>query len=207
MASMLDSLIKMMGQQNIGQISRQVNAPKDKTKRAVTDITALLTGALANNASKKRGVRSLSDALKKDHDGRILDDLSSYIDNYQQSSGDGILSHVLGNNRRAVEQGLSQKNGLDINTISRLLTLAAPIILGLLGKTQRQNGLDLGGLSSLLGNEQNQAKDISPEALDILNRSQTARSTGRRRSPIVTIIIIGIIIVVVYFLLRACGIL
>jgi hypothetical protein len=215
MASILESIINMLGQQNLGRISKQVQAPEDKTQKAITDISALLTGALANNASKQQGAQALANALDKDHDGSILDDLPDYINNYQQGPGDGILGHVLGGNRNAVEQGLSKKTGLDIGTISQLLTIAAPIILGALGKKQRQDGLNLNDLTSLLGNEQNQAQKIDPDALNILNQvlgssgetQNTQAQSTRRRSPIITIIIVIVIAIVVYFLLRACGIL
>jgi hypothetical protein len=36
--------------------------------------------------------------------------------------------------------------------------MAAPLIMGILGKTQKQQGLDLSSLTSLLGNEQSQAQ-------------------------------------------------
>ncbi len=216
MASILESIIGMLGQQNIGQISKQVNAPEDKTQKAITDISALLTGALANNASQQQGAQALANALDKDHDGSILDDLPDYINNYKQGPGDGILGHVLGGNRSAVEQGLSRKTGLDIGTISSLLTIAAPIILGALGRKQRQDGLNVNDLSSLLGNEQNQAQKLDPDALSMLNQILSSvggtqgvpqQATRRRRSPIITIIIVIVIAIVVYFLLRACGIL
>lgn len=216
MASILESIISMLAQQNLGQISNQVQAPEDKTQKAITDISALLTGALANNASQQQGAQALANALDKDHDGSILDDLPDYINNYQQGPGDGILGHVLGGNRNAIEQGLSEKTGLDISKISQLLTIAAPIILGALGKKQRQDGLNVNALSSLLGNEQSQAQKIDPGALNILNQvlgssggaqSTQAQTTARRRSPIITIIIVVVIAIVVYFLLRSCGIL
>lgn len=216
MASILESIINMLAQQNLGQISNQVQAPEDKTQKAITDISALLTGALANNASQQQGAQALANALDKDHDGSILDDLPDYINNYQQGPGDGILGHVLGGNRNAIEQGLSEKTGLDISKISQLLTIAAPIILGALGKKQRQDGLNVNALSSLLGNEQSQAQKIDPGALNILNQvlgssggaqSTQAQTTARRRSPIITIIIVVVIAIVVYFLLRSCGIL
>jgi hypothetical protein len=216
MASILESIIGMLGQQNIGQISKQVNAPEDRTQKAITDISALLTGALASNASQQQGAQALAKALDKDHDGSIIDDLPDYINNYQKGPGDGILGHVLGGNRTAVEQGLSKKSGLDAGTISKLLTIAAPIILGALGRKQRQDGLNANDLSSLLGNEQNQAQRIDPGAMEILNQvlkssggaqGTQSQPTRRRRSPIVTIIIVIVIAIVAYFLLRACGIL
>ena len=76
--------------------------------------------------------------------------------------------------------------------------------------------ITISSLTSLLGNEQNQAKSLDTEAIEILNQvlksqggqaTQVQSSTAKKRSPIITIIIVLVIAVVVYFLLRACGIL
>ena len=83
-----------------------------------------------------------------------------YIPNYLSGEGSGILEHVLGNDRPAVEQGLSKKVGLDIGTIGNLLTMAAPLIMGMLGKTQKQQRLNPSSLNNLLGNEKSQVKKI-----------------------------------------------
>jgi len=216
MSSIIESLLSTLSGDALGKISQQIGAPQDKTQQALPDVLAVLTGALAKNSSSQEGAQSLSDALAKDHDGSVIDNLSDYISNYQSGQGNGILGHVLGDNRTAVERGLSQKSGLDMGSIGNLLTMAAPLIMGMLGKTQKQQGLDLSSLTSLLGNEQNQAKSLDPEAIEILNQAlksqggqatQVQSSTAKKRSPIITIIIVLVIAVVVYFLLKACGIL
>jgi hypothetical protein len=168
--SIVNTLLDTLGDQNINQISKQVHAPKDKTKGAVTEITALLTGALANNSSNSNGAQALAEALDKDHDGSILDDLQDYISNYQKGPGDGILGHVLGDKRVAVEKCISKDSGLDIATVSKILTIVAPIVLGIIGKTKKQDHLDTGGLSSLLGDQQNLVQTIAPAAINILSQ-------------------------------------
>ncbi len=213
MASILESLMGMLGGDTLGKISQQIGAPQDKTQQALPDVLAVLTGALAKNSSKQEGAQALSNALAKDHDGSILNinNLSDYISNYQSGDGNGILSHVLGNNRSAVEQGLSQKSGLDMGTIGNLLTMAAPLIMGALGKTQRQDGLNASSLSNLLGTEQNQAQSIAPGAVDILSQilgsgtnsgqsSQAASSSRKGCLPVIIIIIVSVLAVILFFL-------
>lgn len=218
MSSMLESLIGMLSGDTLGKISKQVGVPEEKAKEALPDILAVLTGALAKNSSQQQSAQSLSNALAKDHDGSILNNLSDYINNYKSGEGDGILGHVLGGKRTALEQGLSKKTGLDMGTIANLLTMAAPLIMGALGKTQKQQGFSLDSLTNILGSESSQAKSLAPGAIEILNQilksrsgssqgGQQAGSSARKRSPIITIIIVVVIAVVVYFLLRACGIL
>jgi hypothetical protein len=70
----------------------------------------------------------------------VLNNMSDYISNYKQGENDGILKHVLGNSRPTVERSLSSKTGLDAGSIGSLLTMAAPIIMGALGKNTKTAG-------------------------------------------------------------------
>jgi hypothetical protein len=223
MASMIESLMGMLGGDTLSKISQQIGIPEEKAKQALPDVLGVLTGALAKESSQKQGAQSLSKALSEDHDGSILNNLSDYISNYQSGSGNGILNHTLGNSRPAVERGLSQKTGLDVGSIGNLLTMAAPIIMGMLGKTQKQNGLDAGGLSNILGQESSQAQSMFPGLGGILGQilgggqsqgqapqqTQQQPSTGanRKRSGCASVLIVLVIALVVFFLLRSCGIL
>ncbi|HYQ84714.1 MAG TPA: DUF937 domain-containing protein, partial [Rubrobacter sp.] len=61
------------------------------------------------------------------------------------------------------ESGLGRATGLDAGTMAKLLALLAPIVLGYLGRQQRQSNLDAGGLSDYLGGER-QRIEQNPQA-------------------------------------------
>jgi hypothetical protein len=82
--------------------------------------------------------------------------------------GDAILGHILGGKRGSVENGLSRMSGLDMGTIAKLLPILAPIVMGILGRTQRQKGLDAGGLSSLLTGERRAVESRDPDGMGVL---------------------------------------
>ena len=68
------------------------------------------------------------------------------------NDGAGILGHILGSKQPQVENALSSKSGMDAGTISQILQIAAPILLGYLGKqTRQQNVSSPDGLNGLLG--------------------------------------------------------
>ena len=46
--------------------------------------------------------------------------------------------------------------------------MLAPLVMGMLGKNQRQQGLDIGGLTDLLGGERKAAQKRAPEAVDLI---------------------------------------
>jgi len=105
----------------------------------------------------------LNNALERDHDGGILDNLSDILGgrNVQPQqeralNGAGILEHILGNKQSKVADAIGQENGLNAGQIGNLMKTLAPVLLGVLGKQKRQQGLDVSGISDLLRGERQQ---------------------------------------------------
>lgn len=183
MSSLIESLIGMLSEDNLSRVSKQVGLTEDKAKQALPDVLATITGALAGNTSNKKEAQLLDNALSKDHDGSILDNITDYISNYQSGEGNGILRHVLGNNRTLVESAISKKTGLDINSIANLLTMAAPLVMGIIGKAKKQQNLNKDSLTDLLKNEKVLTKNISPVAIDELNKKLKSQAPVKKQIP------------------------
>lgn len=178
MSSILEMLTSQLGGVMTTQIGQQLGMNEEATKSAMPEALGLLLGALAGNTRRSEGAEALSNALAKDHDGSILDDVGGFLANFQQGSGEGILRHVLGTKRSAVEERMSKSTNLDAATIGKLLTMLAPIVLGALGKTQRSEGLNAQGLAGLLQTERKQAASASPQAASIVSMLLDADGDG-----------------------------
>lgn len=145
-----------MGKQLVSGVAGQTGQPESKTADVLSMAMPLLMGAMKKNASTPGGAQGLMDALSSKHDGGILDDLGGLfgggVDQNVMDDGAGILGHVLGSKQSQVENALSSKSGIDAGSISQILKIAAPIILGYLGKqTRQQNVNSPEGLNGLLG--------------------------------------------------------
>lgn len=156
MSGLLDLLNSPMGKQLISGVSNQTGEPENKTAEVLSMAMPLLMGAMKKNASTPGGAQGLMNALSSKHDGSILDDLGGLfgggVDQSVMDDGAGILGHVFGAKQPQVENALSSKSGIDAGTISQILKIAAPIILGYLGKqTRQQNVSSPDGLNGLLG--------------------------------------------------------
>lgn len=156
MSGLLDLLNSPMGREMIQGVSRETGQPENKTADLLGMALPVLMGAMKKNASTPQGAQGLMNALSSKHNGSILDDLGGLfgggVDASVLNDGAGILGHVLGNRQPAVENALSQKSGIDTNTIASILKIAAPLIMGYLGRQQAQNNItDANGLTSLLG--------------------------------------------------------
>ncbi len=143
-----------MDDQVVTQLSKGIRADKEKTAAAANGVFATLVSALARNAAKPEAGSSLLNALDRDHDGSVLDNVMGLFGGSQPrqkaTNGMGILDHVLGGNINNVIQMVSKSSGLDFLKTGELMKMLAPIVMGTLGKTKRQQGLDLGGLSKIL---------------------------------------------------------
>ena len=167
MSEILDVLTKQFGGQVLESISQQSGLNKSQTGSILSSALPILVGAMARNSSQQGGAESLHKALQKDHDGSILDNVGGFLQNSQSGPGAGILRHVLGGRRGNVENALSKQTGVNSGAIGNVLEMAAPILMGMLGKQQRQSNLDAGGLSGILkmGVEQMNQKSPGSEGL------------------------------------------
>jgi hypothetical protein len=165
--SMLDILQQRLGGDAVNQISRQLGTDPSTTQTAIAAALPMLVGALARNAQDPGKAGALANALGR-HDGSVLDDVAGYLGRGDTGDGAGILGHVLGARQETVQTGLGQAAGLDPSKAGMLLSMLAPLVMGALGKAQREKGLDTGGLAGMLGSEQQHAADAAPGVMGML---------------------------------------
>jgi len=185
MAELMDTLNQLLEQQT-GQIGTRIGADETKTRSAVHAAVPALLAAFSQEAERGGGIRQ---AIERDHDGSIIDQLSDYLGGGAQLSprttnGAGILDHVLGDRQSDMQQALSAKTGLDASSIGSLLALLAPIVMGMIGKKSNASpggGFSLDDLGSILGREQQDAKTRNPDIGDLLDRFGQG-SSGSDRS-------------------------
>jgi hypothetical protein len=155
----------------VDAIGRQLGIGNEQATQAVAGALPALLGGLAKNSSEPSGATALLGALQKDHDGSILDDVAGFLGQGAGAGpGAGILRHVFGGRQGAIESAVGSLSGLDAGKAGQLLTMLAPLVMGMLGKTQRQQGLDVGGLTDLLGQEKRTAQQRAPQAVDMLGK-------------------------------------
>jgi hypothetical protein len=169
----MNAITQIITQQLTGGASRQIaqrlGISESTANTAMQVAVPLILTALARNATQPQGAESLHQAINKDHDGSILDNLMGYVSNPQTANGAGILNHVFGTQKPVVENNLAQATGLDQNAAGGLLETLAPIVMGAVGKAQQNEHLDPSGLSNLLERQQQQAQSNAPGAMNILS--------------------------------------
>ncbi len=166
----LEMLEERLSGDVVDRISDRIGADPTTTSKAIDTAVPLLLTAMADNLHDRDQARSLATAVSEDHDGRILDDVPGYVSRTRSGVGAGILRHLLGGRRLAVESGLSQVTGLAVHKVGHLLTMLAPLVMGALGRAKRELGLNQRGLTTVLTVEQEQFKQSAPGVMGRLRR-------------------------------------
>jgi hypothetical protein len=163
MTSILDAVRQQLGPDTIQQMSGALGADPAATSNAVSLALPALLGSLAQNASQPQGAAALDNALNA-HDGSILGNLGGLLGGGGAGGGIGgaILGHILGAKRGSVEQGVGRASGLDAAQVAQLLAMLAPIVMGVLGRMKKTNGLDANRLPEVLQESRQQGEKEVP---------------------------------------------
>ncbi|AEH02234.1 DUF937 domain-containing protein [Lacinutrix sp. 5H-3-7-4] len=156
MSGILDLLQSDLGKTIISGVAGSTGNDTNKTSSVLTMALPVLMKAMQRNAATPQGAEGLMGAIQGKHDGSILDNLGGLfgggVDEEVKQDGDKILGHVLGAKKQGVEKILGEKSGLDAGSVSNILKVAAPILMGVLGKqAQQQNVSSSNGIGDLLG--------------------------------------------------------
>lgn len=145
-----DLLNSELGKQMVQSISSQTNASQADTEKVLQSAIPTMVGGLAKNSDKNG--QGIMKALEK-HDGSVLDNLSDFLGNSSAVSADGnkILNHIFGDNTATVTKGISKTSGVSTDKVGSIISMAAPVLMGYLGKQKSAAGVkDQSGLSGML---------------------------------------------------------
>lgn len=169
----MNAITQMVTQQLAGpaisKVAQRMGVSEATANSAVQLAVPLIVAALARNASQPAAAQDLHQAINNDHDGSIFDNLSGFLGDPAAANGAGILGHIFGGQQPVIANNLAQATGVDQGTAGGMMEMLAPLVMGAIGKTQKQEGLDASGLSELLNNQQQQAQAAAPGMMGTLN--------------------------------------
>ncbi|MFO0749540.1 MAG: DUF937 domain-containing protein [Myxococcota bacterium] len=167
--SILDDLVKHLDADTVGSIAGKLGIDPEKAKGAVASALPTIVGALAKNTQSDAGAQKLGQALDKDHDGSLLDQLGAAAPSLADH-GQKILAHVFGAKKQAATDGVAQQSGLPVEDVTALLGTLAPIVMGVIGKKKKDEQLDAAGVASALQADRSQAAAKSGGLLGMLDQ-------------------------------------
>jgi hypothetical protein len=179
MVSIIDELMKQVTTgNNLSTIATSVGGDEKGVQSVLSMGLPLLMGSMANSASTPDGADTLTKMLTKTGANNPIDNLGSFLGNPEAAGGSGIVNTLFGNQTGAIQNAISQKAGLSSSVVSKILAIAAPMVMGHVHKMFTSQNLDQKGLSSLL---EEQSKTVSSPEADSIAKQYLAtkeKSTG-----------------------------
>ncbi len=175
--SILNGLMQQIQGGGIGEISKTLGLNNDQVGSVVSGALPALMGAFSRNAGSSSGADALFGALAGKHDGGILGNIVGSLAGGKTADA-GILKHAFGGKQGSVEKALSASSGVDMASVGKIMAMVAPLVMGALGKAQRDQGLDAGGMANMVRNEGRAAQKQAPQAMDMLGKLLDADGDG-----------------------------
>jgi outer membrane protein OmpA-like peptidoglycan-associated protein len=174
----------------VSKIAGAIGESSSTTQSALGSVLPSILAGAVQKASDTNGATALFNMLSSgNHDGSILNNLGSLLGGGSStqnliSSGAGILSALFGDRVSGVANLISKISGMKSSSASSLLGLAAPIVMGMIGKTVKSQGIsNAAGLASMLMGQKDFLKGVLPAGLgSLLNLSSLGDVAGMASS-------------------------
>jgi OmpA-OmpF porin, OOP family len=168
------NLIEMLKDQVTGQVLSQVAShigeSEANTKSALGAALPAILGTIANKAGTGGGATDIFNMIKNGgHDGSLLDNLAGNLGGGGISNllggGSGIIGSLLGGKAGMIADLIANFSGVKKSSSSSLLSMAAPLLMNVLGKQVTSQGLNAGGLANLLAGQSDFIKKALPASI------------------------------------------
>ena len=129
--------------ETVKNIADKTGQSTDTVQQIIENGLPLVLGQVSQNASTKKGAKSLNNALDQHSDGSILDTLGGLFGGGSSNSdGLSILGNIFGNSNSAASSHVAKKTGVDAGTVMQVLSFIAPLVLAYMAQ-HRANGGDV----------------------------------------------------------------
>ncbi len=192
--NLLEMLSSQMGGSQYSQIGKFLGADEGIVKSAMGAALPSILGSVISNGSTNTGAAGLINMLNKGNfDGSMLDNLGGLFGGGNatsslMNSGSSILSSLMGNKLGSVVDMIGSLTGMKKSNSSSLMSMAAPLVMSMVGRYVKNKALDATGLSKFLGTQKKHVASALPagmgnilgfDAGDIGSTVSNAANAGR----------------------------
>jgi OmpA-OmpF porin, OOP family len=155
----------------ISKAANLVGEDAGSTATAMTGILPAVLGSVVSKASDADGASGIMSMLSSGgHDGGIMDNLGGMLGggagtDSLMSAGSGILTSLLGDKMGGIVSLISNFAGIKSGSASSLMSLAAPMVMGAIGKQVSGGNMGASGLMSLLAGQKDHIAAAMPAGL------------------------------------------
>ena len=187
--NLLDMIKDQVGDSVLSQAGKFLGESDSGVKSAMGAALPSILGSLITKGGSNNGASAILDMISSgNHNGSIFDNLGGLLSGGDATSGflnsgSGILKSLLGNKLGSVVDIIASVSGLKKGSSSSIMSMAAPMVMGMLGKYVKNKALDAAGLGKFLGTQSTHVASALPAGMgSLLGFGNTSSaSTGGTR--------------------------
>jgi OmpA-OmpF porin, OOP family len=188
MSTLMESVKSYLTSELIGKVAGTLGESENGISKASTGLVASILGGLLNKSGDSGIMNTVFSLLKDGKSTSVLGDLGALI-------GQGNLAHndpkdisgkfigaLFGNKVPDLINGVSSFAGIKNSSVSSLLGMIGPLVMGVLGKKIASGGLNLSSLTSLLSSEKSSITSLIPSGLGSALGLSSLMGSGQKSS-------------------------
>ncbi len=154
--NLLDLLKGQIGSHLIGKAASFLGESSNGATSGLNSILPSILGGLMSQASTPDGAGGIMDMLTSGgHDGGMLDNLGDLFGGGDATtglvnSGGGIVRSIFGNKLGGVIDMITSASGMSRSSSTSMISMLAPIVMGMIGRQKKEHNLDASGLAQML---------------------------------------------------------
>lgn len=166
--NILDAVKNHLTPELISKSSSFLGESEGGVKKAISGILpVLVSGFIAKASTGGSGNAEMYNTAQQVHKSDFLGGLGNVFNDGggMLNKGVDLLKGLFGDKLSGIIATISSFAGIKLSSASSLLSMAAPVTAGTLGKHSAENNLDASGLASLLSDQKSAVLDVLPAGL------------------------------------------
>ena len=188
--SLIDAVKGCLTPDLVRSASSLVGEPEAATRQTLNSAVPSVLSGLTNLVSSSDGANTLAGLIRDGGFGAAVDNSRSLFGggsatNNMLSAGTQLLGTIFGGRSSSVADIVAKAGGVSSSSAMKLLSLAAPLVLGILGKRAAAQGLNSSGLANALLSEKSDILAAAPAGLSkLLSAGPVAVPTIKSPEPV-----------------------
>ena len=180
--SLIGDVTGIFQSQALGEAAAQLGESEGSVLRGFQAASATILSRLVNKVSQAGFLKQAFDLISL-NDGSVLNNVRGWFSSRvpgaaSDGTGGQFLSMLFGGSQSQVTDKISQASGLRPTSAATLMSLAAPLVLGALGKRVKEDHLNMSSFSSLLQREGSGISSMLPAGLSNLSGADAPTGQG-----------------------------
>jgi OmpA-OmpF porin, OOP family len=183
--NLLDMAKSYFSNELISKASSHLGESEGGISKVISAAIPSLIGTIADKASSSHeGANSVLSMASEQNDSGILGSLGGFLggdnSNNLLSKSSGIISSLFGNGGQSnmLTTLISSFAGVKGSTVGTILSMAAPAILGLVGKHAKDHNMSASSMTSMLGEQKKSAMSMLPAGFSLSSLTGGASSAA-----------------------------